>query len=592
MKNKRIIAAVLASAILAAVAATVFTVSATEAAVNLVAGNSNYALSSDDGVIQYTGLLEDGINSPVYGLYQGQALLTDGQYRVGTSASPVTKTGKNGTTVCLFGLNRVYTYTFDLGGAFKLGTVAFRNVLMGANKCFNVVKVEVSSDNVEWTEVAFTKTYTAVPNAEEVNVSLDTAPPLFKKQIFNVTADFNATAAYLRVSFDTSNPGDEYYDFYINTGGDTERGSMASFDEIEVYGPDFAGFEAPAEDPAPPSEEPPEDQPPYAAYSLDCPAPLPESSHVYSSYCHDVWIMRCTAAEYITLKFSPYTYTERNYDFISVYDGDGNLCGTYSGDDLAGKSVTVYGGIVKLCLNADSSYVNYGFALSSATAYFNDRDDYANAAWAVAKINNEDVVAEDDVQKPGDVNGDGRVSSLDAAQVLKHDAMLTTLTAEALKAADVNGDGRVNSLDAAQILKYDASIISAFEKENLAPCKLTVYGKDISNDCYAAFELDTKVFQLPLLAIAKEIGISIEWVSDTKVVLSKGEKTVTLDTEAPNFGTTPPDPPYYIGIYVRKAIGGDLIMDSTSVLWTLNRLESVAMTISTVDRSLSVWYNP
>ncbi|MBE6678837.1 MAG: hypothetical protein E7597_08600, partial [Ruminococcaceae bacterium] len=33
---------------------------------------------------------------------------------------------------------------------------------------------------------------------------------------------------------------------------------------------------------------------------------------------------------------------------------------------------------------------------------------------------------------------------------------------EGLAVADVNGDGTVNSLDAAQILKYDAKLITEF----------------------------------------------------------------------------------------------------------------------------------
>lgn len=62
----------------------------------------------------------------------------------------------------------------------------------------------------------------------------------------------------------------------------------------------------------------------------------------------------------------------------------------------------------------------------------------------------------------GEVNGDGIVNSLDAAQVLKHDAQLITLAGEGLAAADINGDGVVNSLDAAQILKFDAQLITEF----------------------------------------------------------------------------------------------------------------------------------
>lgn len=62
----------------------------------------------------------------------------------------------------------------------------------------------------------------------------------------------------------------------------------------------------------------------------------------------------------------------------------------------------------------------------------------------------------------GDVNGDGEINNLDAAQTLKHDSELIILDGDALAAADVNGDGVVNSLDAAQVLKYDANLIDGF----------------------------------------------------------------------------------------------------------------------------------
>ena len=59
----------------------------------------------------------------------------------------------------------------------------------------------------------------------------------------------------------------------------------------------------------------------------------------------------------------------------------------------------------------------------------------------------------------GDVNSDGAVDSLDAAQVLKHDASLITLEGDSFLAADINGDGVADSLDGAYILKIDAGLI-------------------------------------------------------------------------------------------------------------------------------------
>ncbi|MBQ3195487.1 MAG: 5'-nucleotidase C-terminal domain-containing protein [Clostridia bacterium] len=62
----------------------------------------------------------------------------------------------------------------------------------------------------------------------------------------------------------------------------------------------------------------------------------------------------------------------------------------------------------------------------------------------------------------GDINDDGLINSLDAAQILRFDAELISLAGASLAAADVNGDGTVNSLDASLILKYDASLITEF----------------------------------------------------------------------------------------------------------------------------------
>ncbi|MBQ3196151.1 MAG: hypothetical protein IJB65_06770 [Clostridia bacterium] len=65
----------------------------------------------------------------------------------------------------------------------------------------------------------------------------------------------------------------------------------------------------------------------------------------------------------------------------------------------------------------------------------------------------------------GDINFDGRVDSLDAAQALKHDAEIIIITGKAFIVGDVTGGGVVNSLDAAQILKYDAELITVFPVE-------------------------------------------------------------------------------------------------------------------------------
>ena len=62
----------------------------------------------------------------------------------------------------------------------------------------------------------------------------------------------------------------------------------------------------------------------------------------------------------------------------------------------------------------------------------------------------------------GDVNGDGKIDTNDAIAVMRYDALLETLSDEAIAAADVNGDGKADIIDAILILQYDSEIISEF----------------------------------------------------------------------------------------------------------------------------------
>lgn len=54
----------------------------------------------------------------------------------------------------------------------------------------------------------------------------------------------------------------------------------------------------------------------------------------------------------------------------------------------------------------------------------------------------------------GDVNGDGKVTSLDYIQIKNHIMKTKTLTGDALTRADVNGDGKVTSLDYIKIKNH------------------------------------------------------------------------------------------------------------------------------------------
>ena len=63
---------------------------------------------------------------------------------------------------------------------------------------------------------------------------------------------------------------------------------------------------------------------------------------------------------------------------------------------------------------------------------------------------------------PGDVNGDGQVSNIDAALTYAYFNGNYELTQEQLGAADVNGDGVVTNIDAALIYAFYNGRIDAF----------------------------------------------------------------------------------------------------------------------------------
>ena len=61
-----------------------------------------------------------------------------------------------------------------------------------------------------------------------------------------------------------------------------------------------------------------------------------------------------------------------------------------------------------------------------------------------------------DTVTPGDVNGDGKVSAVDARWALQCAAKKRTLDEKQTKAADMNKDGKITAVDARQILKKAA----------------------------------------------------------------------------------------------------------------------------------------
>ena len=69
--------------------------------------------------------------------------------------------------------------------------------------------------------------------------------------------------------------------------------------------------------------------------------------------------------------------------------------------------------------------------------------------------------------KAGDLDGNGKVNSIDSNMIKESRIGKRTLTEEEIKAADFNNDGRVNRIDAFILLYYRAQKIKDFSESTI-----------------------------------------------------------------------------------------------------------------------------
>ena len=88
-----------------------------------------------------------------------------------------------------------------------------------------------------------------------------------------------------------------------------------------------------------------------------------QSAHPYENYEDQSWIYTLTGSGKLSVVFSEDTATEEGFDYIYIYDRNDNLIGSYSGNELSGKTVEVPGDTVKIRLTSDGSNGDYGFSV-------------------------------------------------------------------------------------------------------------------------------------------------------------------------------------------------------------------------------------
>ncbi len=89
------------------------------------------------------------------------------------------------------------------------------------------------------------------------------------------------------------------------------------------------------------------------------------SAHPYPNSADETTCIINEGAQMLRVTFSSDTYVEKDYDFIYIYDKNDTLVGTYTGDQLAGKVITVDGDTVKVRLVSDNNENGYGYAIES-----------------------------------------------------------------------------------------------------------------------------------------------------------------------------------------------------------------------------------
>ena len=93
-----------------------------------------------------------------------------------------------------------------------------------------------------------------------------------------------------------------------------------------------------------------------------------QSEHDYASNMDKTWVYSVGNAAELKVTFSSDTEVENGSDYIYIYDIYDNQIGRYTNVSLAGKTVTVPYGTVKIRLTSDDSNTAYGFAVDSIVA--------------------------------------------------------------------------------------------------------------------------------------------------------------------------------------------------------------------------------
>ena len=216
-----------------------------------------------------------------------------------------------------------------------------------------------------------------------------------------------------------------------------------------------------------------------------------ESPHDYPDSCTDVWLYTSPGAQKLYVTFDERTCMEDGFDYLYIYDGNGQQIGKYTGTELAGTTVTVPGDMVKIQINSDGSGSEWGFKVTgiraeasavvvnpiggdnapacqvdgqtltvtcdrACVAAYKDADGNYVRLIPTANANYSytlpEGVAEVTVAVRGDLDGDGKLTAKEARRVMTAVTRADSLDALQMLCADLNGDGKISAMEARQVL--------------------------------------------------------------------------------------------------------------------------------------------
>lgn len=99
------------------------------------------------------------------------------------------------------------------------------------------------------------------------------------------------------------------------------------------------------------------------------PSLYPESEHNYTSHLDEIKTFTYPGAEKLLITFSESTFVEQDYDFIYLYDSNGNQIGVYTGVQAAGLTVEIAGDTFEIRLTSDGSGQKFGYSFCLIVAY-------------------------------------------------------------------------------------------------------------------------------------------------------------------------------------------------------------------------------